>query len=208
MAGDEVPQPTDETLTATGYYRLGIWDDEPADPLQAEFDGFDDIVTTTGQAVFGLTINCARCHGPQDRSNLPERLLPVGRFLPRYQTPYGDRGGGTANSQIEVTPPELVEQYNHWTTLIRTLEEQSKELEQRGIVKMPAPDQRATEGPQRAKKSSRRKLRDHLSSEEFRLWQQKREALKLARRFLQSYLSVPKIMGLAKCQPTPQLPTS
>ena len=47
---------------ATGYYRLGIWDDEPSDPLQALYDGLDDIVATTGQVFLGLTIDCARCH--------------------------------------------------------------------------------------------------------------------------------------------------
>ena len=62
LAGDELPNATGESLIATGYYRLGQWDDEPADPLQAKFEVLDDIVTTTGQAFLGLTVNCARCH--------------------------------------------------------------------------------------------------------------------------------------------------
>ena len=49
-------------MIATGYYRLGIWDDEPTDRDQALFDGLDDIVATTGQVFLGLTIDCARCH--------------------------------------------------------------------------------------------------------------------------------------------------
>ena len=47
------------------YYRLGIWDDEPADPKLAIYDELDDILTTTSQVMLGLTINCARCR-PQD----------------------------------------------------------------------------------------------------------------------------------------------
>jgi len=62
LAGDELPEPTPDDLIATGYYRLGLWDDEPADRLQATYDGFDDIVATTGQTFLGLTVNCARCH--------------------------------------------------------------------------------------------------------------------------------------------------
>ena len=62
LAGDELDQVTKETLTATGYYRLGIWDDEPADPKLAIYDELDDILTTTSQVMLGLTINCARCH--------------------------------------------------------------------------------------------------------------------------------------------------
>ena len=62
LAGDEIPDRSTETITATGYYRLGIWDDEPSDREQALYDGFDDIVATTGQVFLGLTIDCARCH--------------------------------------------------------------------------------------------------------------------------------------------------
>ncbi|MCA9244996.1 MAG: DUF1549 domain-containing protein [Phycisphaerales bacterium] len=62
LAGDEQDHVTTESLIATGYYRLGLWDDEPADPLLAYYDGLDDIVATTSQAFLGLTMNCARCH--------------------------------------------------------------------------------------------------------------------------------------------------
>lgn len=62
LAGDEKEKPTSEDLIATGFYRLGVWDDEPADPAQAMFDGYDDLVTTVGQGMLGLTFNCARCH--------------------------------------------------------------------------------------------------------------------------------------------------
>jgi hypothetical protein len=62
LAGDELEKVTPETIIATGYYRLGLWDDEPADPLLAKYDGLDDIASTTGQVFLGLTVGCARCH--------------------------------------------------------------------------------------------------------------------------------------------------
>ena len=62
LAGDELPDATPETHIATGFLRLGHWDDEPADPPADRFDQLDDIVSTTGQAFLGLTIGCARCH--------------------------------------------------------------------------------------------------------------------------------------------------
>jgi hypothetical protein len=62
LAGDELPEATAETLIATGYYRLGPWDDEPADPKTDRFDQLDDMVSTTSQAFLGLTLGCARCH--------------------------------------------------------------------------------------------------------------------------------------------------
>ncbi len=62
IAGDEMPEASPDAVIATGYYRLGLWDDEPADKLQARYDWLDDIVATTGQTFLGLTVNCARCH--------------------------------------------------------------------------------------------------------------------------------------------------
>jgi hypothetical protein len=62
IAGDEVEHPTPETIIATGFYRLGAWDDEPSDKLQARYDELDDIVTTVGQGFMGMTMNCCRCH--------------------------------------------------------------------------------------------------------------------------------------------------
>ena len=62
LAGDELPNASAETHIATGFLRLGHWDDEPADKTVDRYDQLDDIVSTTGQAFLGLTIGCARCH--------------------------------------------------------------------------------------------------------------------------------------------------
>lgn len=62
IAGDELPDMSAETLTATGFFRLGPWDDEPADPAMDRFDQLDDMVATTSQAFLALTLGCARCH--------------------------------------------------------------------------------------------------------------------------------------------------
>lgn len=72
LAGDLLPNASPETWTATGYYRLGIWDDEPADPLQARYDVLDGIVSTTGQVVLGMSVGCARCHDHK-RDPIPQR---------------------------------------------------------------------------------------------------------------------------------------
>jgi Protein of unknown function (DUF1549) len=62
VAGDELPGATAEAVIATGFHRLGPWDDEPADPATDRFDQLDDIVSTTSQVFLGLTVACARCH--------------------------------------------------------------------------------------------------------------------------------------------------
>lgn len=87
LAGDELPQTTPESIIATGFYRLGRWDDEPADPELALFDDLDDIVATTGQTILGLSINCARCHDHKI-DPLPQsdyyRMLAFFRSVRRY----------------------------------------------------------------------------------------------------------------------------
>ncbi|MDP6036315.1 MAG: PSD1 and planctomycete cytochrome C domain-containing protein, partial [Verrucomicrobiota bacterium] len=62
LAGDELPDSNTETVIATGFHRLGPWDDEPADFAVDRFDQLDDIINTTSQAFLGLTMGCARCH--------------------------------------------------------------------------------------------------------------------------------------------------
>ena len=62
IAGDELPDADAASITATGYQRLGVWDDEPADPTLAKYDYLDDIVRTSGEVFLGMTIGCARCH--------------------------------------------------------------------------------------------------------------------------------------------------
>ncbi|MFZ4507008.1 MAG: PSD1 and planctomycete cytochrome C domain-containing protein [Fimbriimonas sp.] len=88
LAGDELDKVTAETLTATGFYRLGQWDDEPADPEQARYDELDDIIATTTQTMLGLTVNCARCHDHK-LDPIPQkdyyRLLAFFQNIRRYQ---------------------------------------------------------------------------------------------------------------------------
>ncbi len=72
LAGDELDKVTPETMIATGYYRLNIWDDEPADRLLAKYDVLDGILSTTSQVFMGMTINCARCHDHK-KDPIPQR---------------------------------------------------------------------------------------------------------------------------------------
>jgi mono/diheme cytochrome c family protein len=62
LAGDEIYPGQNDPLIATGFYRLGVWDDEPVDPKQARYDGLDDIIAVIGQSMLGMTLDCARCH--------------------------------------------------------------------------------------------------------------------------------------------------
>jgi cytochrome c553 len=62
LAGDELPDRTEATVIATGFLRLGTWDDEPNDAEDYQYDRLEDLVHVTSTAFLGLTVKCARCH--------------------------------------------------------------------------------------------------------------------------------------------------
>lgn len=62
LAGDEVADRTEQTLIATGFLRLGTWNDEPNDPEDDQYDRLEDLVHATSSAFLGMTVKCARCH--------------------------------------------------------------------------------------------------------------------------------------------------
>ena len=107
LAGDELADKTPDSIVATGFYRLGRWDDEPADPELAYYDDLDDIVTTTGQSLLGLSINCARCHDHKIDPIPQADYYSLVAFF-RGMRRYGVRSGDSVmeNSVTEIAQPE------------------------------------------------------------------------------------------------------
>lgn len=106
LAGDELQPKTSEGVIATGYYRLGRWDDEPADPALAFYDDVDDIITTTSQTMLGLTVNCARCHDHKI-DPIPQRdyyrMVGFFRQLNRFGVRSGDSVNAASVREVELT---------------------------------------------------------------------------------------------------------
>ncbi|HUG20667.1 MAG TPA: DUF1553 domain-containing protein, partial [Planctomycetaceae bacterium] len=135
LAGDEIANPTPDSIIATGYYRLGLWDDEPADRLLAKYDALDDLVTTTGQAFLAMTINCARCH---DHKIDPIEQTDYYSMVSFFQgiTPM-DKGGPNieraifedeqAKRDYEEAVEQLNQERNRVQTEVRELEEEFKQ---------------------------------------------------------------------------------
>ncbi|HJZ59932.1 MAG TPA: PSD1 and planctomycete cytochrome C domain-containing protein [Gemmataceae bacterium] len=153
LAGDEIPGYHPDAVIATGYYRLGVWDDEPADPLQALYDGYDDLVTVTGQAFLGMTLNCARCH---DHKVDPIPQTDYYRMVAFFRDirPFSDtRATVSSNNLTDISPPEKRGQYDaelkERQARIEDLKKRMTAIENEAIKKMPAEDQRAAEGVDR-----------------------------------------------------------
>ena len=63
LAGDMLPNATQEDRIATGFHRNTMLNEEGGiDPLEFRFYAMVDRVSTTGTAWLGLTIGCAQCH--------------------------------------------------------------------------------------------------------------------------------------------------
>ena len=129
LAGDEMPAATSsEPIVATGFYRLGIWDDEPTDAVQSRYDGLDDIVATTGQVFLGLTVDCARCHDHKI-DPIPQKdyykLLAFSQHQPFPQR-WADGRGSRRRHRFRAT---VVRAADHRTAASKQLQEQVEEWE-------------------------------------------------------------------------------
>ncbi len=62
LAGDQIPERSESSVIATGFMRLGTWNDEPNDPEDYKYERLEDLVHATSSAFLGMTTKCARCH--------------------------------------------------------------------------------------------------------------------------------------------------
>ncbi len=63
LAGDMLPGATTEDITATGFHRNSMLNEEGGnDPLEFRYHAMADRVATTGTTWLGLTLGCAQCH--------------------------------------------------------------------------------------------------------------------------------------------------
>jgi mono/diheme cytochrome c family protein len=153
IAGDELPGDDADRIIATGFYRLGLWDDEPADPKQALFDGYDDLVTVVGQGFLAMTVNCARCHDHK-KDPIPQadyyRLLAFFRDVRPYSNDRNVRSTANMTDISSLDKKKLyADELASRMARIDELKAKMVVIEDATIKTMPAEDQRASEGPDR-----------------------------------------------------------
>jgi hypothetical protein len=134
IAGDELPDATNESIIATGFYRLGIWDDEPDSQKAAAWDEIDEMVRTTSSAFLGLTLGCARCHNHMFDPISQEDYYQFAAFF-RNVEPFGVPVSAThlaTNDDGIYTPLTTPQEYVPWrarkTELTRQLNETKNKL--------------------------------------------------------------------------------
>jgi hypothetical protein len=202
LAGDELDTVNEDTIIATGYYRLGIWDDEPADPVQLRYDEWDDIISTTSQVMLGLTVGCARCH---DHKIDPIPQADYYGLLAFFAdvTPYGTRGDEATNSQWDLSSPEEAALRRSLREAESQIEREKYSMEQVGIKRMPAADQRRSETPER-EGLLEDKLDQYLNASEFALYRETLDRLEAARDKRRSLPRAESALALASCDAQPE----
>ena len=133
IAGDELDEVTADSIIATGFQRLGIWDDEPADPVQAFYDGMDDVVSVTSEAFLGLTVGCARCHDhkidPIPQDDYYRLLAFFGNTLNNITQRQYKKTAYTLNTQRVIASPEEIEEFEKATLVYQArVDELEKQL--------------------------------------------------------------------------------
>lgn len=93
LAGDEIAPDDPLAMMATGFLGAGVFPTQLTEKEfeSARYDELDDMAATTGTAMLGLTIGCARCH---DHKFDPIPVKDYYRFLSTFTT--------TIRSEIDI----------------------------------------------------------------------------------------------------------
>ncbi len=204
LAGDELDEVTNDSMTATGYYRLGTWDDEPADPLQAKYDDLDNIVSTTGQAFLGLSIGCARCHDHKI-DPIPQTdyygLLAFFADVTPYALPHNR--DAKLHSLSDLSDPDDASRRERLSSRQRKLQQRKHKIEQEAIQKMESVDQARVETGQRQEVLDE-KLESYTTASQLQQYVELMEQLKVMSNQLADLPPAEWVLALAKCDPHPE----
>ncbi|MEZ5978052.1 MAG: DUF1549 domain-containing protein [Planctomycetota bacterium] len=112
IAGDELFPDDVDAAIATGVYRLGTFDRQTDDELQAQFDDYDDVVRTFSEGFLGLTVGCARCHDHKYDPIPQEDYYGILGFI-RNVEPYAEERFNPDSSTLGLFGPP-VSKRNEW----------------------------------------------------------------------------------------------
>lgn len=103
LAGDEISGRNQNSTIATGFLRLGTWNDEPNDGADYQYERLEDLIHTTSSTFLALTVKCARCHSHKFDPIEQEDYYRMGAAFwpgPVYPGHNGDGMGGPSYSEL------------------------------------------------------------------------------------------------------------
>ena len=116
LAGDLLPNATDEQRVATGFHRnTQINQEGGIDPEQFRIDSVIDRVATTGSVWLGLTIGCAQCHDHKFDPIEQKEFYRLFAFFNNQEEP------NLTLYEPELNAPALIEEQRTLETSIRDI---------------------------------------------------------------------------------------
>lgn len=124
MAGDLLPTPTTDQLVATGFYRNTLLNEEGgSDPEQYRVEAVVDRVSTTGSALLGLTLACARCHDHKYDPVSQREFYQLYAFFNNIDEMTTGRSAGKIREPIlEFGTPDEIARRHAFDSQLRSLE--------------------------------------------------------------------------------------
>ena len=134
IAGDQLPNPTQDDFVATGFLRNAMLNEEGGvDPEQFRMEGMFDRMDCIGKSVLGLTIQCAQCHNHKFDPLAQEEYYRLFAFLnndheaamvaytPRQQMKVADitRQIRDLEAGLRHTTSDWQERMNRWEDVIK-----------------------------------------------------------------------------------------
>lgn len=135
LAGDLLPNPTQNDLIATGFHRNSMFNQEGGvDPDEGMYEVINDRVATTGTVFLGQSFACARCH---DHKYDPTSQRDYFQVYAYFNNNAFEKRGSEIASEMKywepeyyVETPEYKQQHAHLQSEINDLQTMTKELEQ------------------------------------------------------------------------------
>ena len=154
LAGDQLPNPTQDQRIATGFLRNSMINEEGGvDPEQFRMEAMFDRMDAIGKSMLGLTIQCCQCHNHKYDPITQEEYYKIFAFLnndyeaysPVY-TPAELMKRTDILRQIHELEGALQQQTPEWQSRMAKWEDEVKQGQPEWIVVQPAVDDISTGG--------------------------------------------------------------
>jgi hypothetical protein len=110
LAGDLLPNPTQQQLIASGFHRNHMINGEGGRIAEeSRVDYVQDRVETTGTVWMGLTFNCCRCHDHKFDPLKQQEYYSLAAYFNSIEESGGNDAGGLANPVLTFASPEQEE---------------------------------------------------------------------------------------------------